>query len=168
MTKTAMIALLALTFIGCAHPWNTAHTALEAVAEAANTVDEIAVVALETSGDAEEARALVVAQAQADVEAGTAASVEEYLERYDEQMENWRAVSTSLVTIREALILAEASLEVWRSTRERPREWEAICEQVGVAAASLTRLLDELEVEQAENWRRAQGYLEPVCRLITN
>jgi len=174
-----IVALVATS--ACAKPWNTANTALEATAQAVVATDEM--VAENMTEDHEAARARVVEAARAALaeweaceadesrdDCGDRPTVAQFMEQYDEdeRVQTWGTVTLALEELREALIVAQAAVGVWRDTQEQPGNWSVICEGLDTTRGAVIRAIEAAGVEVPDQYERMSEYLLPVCNLIVN
>jgi hypothetical protein len=173
-SRVVAAALLLFLTSGCTRPWNTAHTALEAVAQATAATDTIIAQAMVTSH--EEAREAILEEARADqvefqacIDSGrldedcNRPPIEYYMEQYQEQVRAWEAVTVALEEVREVLILAEVAVETWRDAKTEPEGWRTICGRLDTVTSSIVRAIEAAGVDVPDQWTSIQGYLEPVC-----
>ena len=176
---TASALAIALLLAGCAKPWNTANTALEAAALAAAATDEL--VAANMGDDHETARDRVVEEAQAalaeweaceadaaQTECGTRPTVAQFMEEYlsDEAVARWETVILALEELRESLIVAQAAVGVWRDLEEKPNNWSAICDGLHTTQGAVIRAIEAAGVEVPDQYEAALEHLGTVCTLV--
>jgi len=178
---TVVICLL-LVPLACSRPWNTAHTGLEVAAEGLVASDEI--VARAMAPDHADARAAVVAEYQEALTeysaclsgereppdgtpivagCGSEPTVEGYLERYDERVEQWEQVTQALEVLREVLLIAEAAVTAWRDSQEQPDDWSHICQRIYDAEQAVVRAIEATGTDVPEQWERMLTLIRPVC-----
>jgi hypothetical protein len=171
MKRVLLFGVLFLC-VGCQRPWNGAHTGLEVAAEAVATtgamVDEV------MGEDPAEARQAVVGEyqvayteyrecMQSGGECGEEPSIELFLERYDERMEDWSAVTTALEVVGAALVTAEAGVTSWRASQQQPDDWDHICSTIHTAQGAVVRAIEACGVDVPAMWEQALNALGLVC-----
>lgn len=176
---TASALAIALLLAGCAKPWNTANTALEAAAMAAAATDEL--VAANMGEDHETARARVVEEAQAalaeweaceadtsQTACGARPTVEQFMEEFrsDEGVARWETVTLALEGLRESLIVAQAGVTIWRDTQEEPGNWSTICDGLHTTQGAVVRSIEAAGVEVPDQYEVALSQLGTVCTLV--
>jgi hypothetical protein len=175
---TASALAIALLLAGCAKPWNTANTALEAAAMAAAATDEL--VAANMGGDHETARARVVEEARAALaeweacgaagrtDCGARPTVEQFMAEFraDEAVARWETATLALEELREALIIAQAGVTIWRDTQEEPGNWSTICAGLHTTQGAVVRAIEATGVEVPNQYETALNQLGTVCTLV--
>lgn len=176
---TATALAIALLLAGCAKPWNTANTALEAAAMAAAATDEL--VAENMGEDHETARNRVVEEAQAalaeweaceadatQTECGARPTVEQFMEEFrsDAGVARWETVVLTLEELRESLIVAQAAVGVWRDLEEEPDNWSAICDGLHTTQGAVVRAIEAAGVEVPDQYEVALSQLGTICTLV--
>jgi hypothetical protein len=177
--RTAVVLAVVLMTVGCAKPWNTVNTALEAAAVAAAETDELCAGSM--GGDHEAARARVVAEAQTALNTweecsacegsdcapcGDRPTVASFMESYLEELARWEAVTLALEELREALIIAQVGTGIWRDTQEVPGDWSTICAGLETTRSAVIRAIEATGVDVPEQYERMSEYLEPACNLV--
>ncbi len=178
MTTAAALAI-ALLLAGCAKPWNTANTALEAAAMAAAATDEL--VAENMGEDHGTARDRVVAEAQAALDewvaceadaaqpdCGARPTVEQFMAEFesDPGVARWETVTLALEELREALIAAQAGVTIWRDTKEEPGNWSTICDGLHTTQGAVVRAIEAAGVAVPDQYEAALSQLGTVCTLV--
>lgn len=174
--------ILLLLLAGCAKPWNTANTALEASAMAVVATDEMLAESPATTEAHAAARARVVAEAQealdtweacqqdySQTDCGERPNVDEFMERYreSEEVQRWENIALALEELREILIVAQAAVGVWRDLEQEPDNWSVICDGLHTTQGAAVRAIEAAGVEVPDQYEVALGQLGAVCNLVT-
>lgn len=174
----SVTALLSTTALGCSHPWNQYHSALETLAQTTTTVNDgladVATVESDAAIDAtaEEARQAAevyrVCMSENRPDCGTEPTLDSFMARYRERVSAWHDVQVAFDEIRAALLLGEDAAEIWRERQEMPNEVGDICRQIEQAYEHLTTLLAPLIQSDRANevMSSLQIVIRPVCNLI--
>jgi len=170
---TFLLAVVMVTtataMLGCPHPWDAAHTALEVGAEAVARTDTIVAAGIVETNTT--VRAELVAQARTDREAyeeciacmeaddctpsqecGERPTVDYYMGQLAERLESWEAAVTALEVMREALLVAEQAVAAWRDLKQQPENWGAVCERLGTTQRSVVQAIEACGVDVPGQW----------------
>jgi hypothetical protein len=171
-------ALVTVALTSCGVPaWDVAHRTLVELGNATNVVDRVVRARMPASYD--DAERFVVEQVVADVEAYRACvqrvaegedvtcerprTAAEYMAEWGELVGPWRAAIEALDAARDALVVAEHAIIVWRALREEPGNWGEICGLLGTTQERLTHALTACEVDVPVAWETMRPLLAPVC-----
>lgn len=165
MKHILLILTILLSLTACSRPWNTAHTALEMVAEATNSVDRVARSQMPASYD--EMEAAILEQARTD---DPPHERQYYLDLAEARVHGWINLFMAIESMRTALPGAEDVLTIWRRTgdEQAPREWNAICLGLDSIQNRITEAMVAAAIDIPELWEMVRPALRPVCTFVVD
>lgn len=164
LVRRLLMPVVLIVVSGCSRPWNTAHEAIAAMAQATNAADGVVRSSMPHSYDA--AEQTVTERAAADVAAGTPHPVDYYMAMWRELVHQWIVAVEALEAVREVLIAAGAAVEIWRDTQEQPVDWDTTCRNIADVLEHAGSALETAGVELPTAWDTVRTMFAPVCTFV--
>lgn len=179
---TTIVVTMAVTSAGCPRtgsPVDTSQAILVEAGAALAEVDRIVEPRVTTAGEAardavraelaETAReregCLQEAQ-EAGGDPGSCAVVPDGLDLYRARMRPWNELVAAMAATAGTLRAWQAANDAWRTSGERPRDWNVlVCQPVGTMVDTVLRLLVDLDLDVPAALRGVAGRTAELCNL---